>query len=410
MAALYYELDALEALITESLHPKNLLRQKFLTQSDFDQLNQVLIKEKESIKKRLKKLTYSYAKENHRKLYIQQHQFGVTQLKNRLFDFILPKEAGDLLETPADGLEIRLYKRCLASMKDLFSYIREEFPQYFNNDERVPNAIVLYLHERLKPEFSKLKKKLIKAGHDIGLIEMLLTIINNFYSIESETTLTYRKLDFLKSLIKDLDELKAANFSTTAYRPLVALLSFVNFNIVPVKSYFINIVHEEINKCSSLSEKIEMISFHYKEISQLPLKPCSCFLTESTSVQAEVATWLFNEMTHLEKKRTLESTTSARYSEPEDPEFEKGIYSILTVEELGLFFRIQKDTSLLKNKNMKQVAKSIAECWHTKQKENISWQYLYNSMSTADVGTIRNLEDKLVGMVNWLRKMKSGMK
>ena len=90
MAALYYELDALEALITESLHPKNLLRQKFLTQSDFDQLNQVLIKEKESIKKRLKKLTYSYAKENHRKLYIQQHQFGVTQLKNRLFDFILP--------------------------------------------------------------------------------------------------------------------------------------------------------------------------------------------------------------------------------------------------------------------------------------------------------------------------------
>ena len=37
---------------------------------------------------------------------------------------------------------------------------------------------------------------------------------------------------------------------------------------------------------------------------------------------------------------------------------------------------------------------------------NISWQYFYNSMSTVEMGTIKSLEDKLVGMVNWLRKMK----
>jgi hypothetical protein len=38
----------------------------------------------------------------------------------------------------------------------------------------------------------------------------------------------------------------------------------------------------------------------------------------------------------------------------------------------GLFFKIQKDTDLLKNKNMKQVAQSVAKHWHSKQKENIS--------------------------------------
>jgi len=406
MAALYYELDVLEALITESLHPKNLLRQKSLSERDFDQLNDLLLKEKETIKKRLKKVTYSYAKENHRKLYIQQHQFGVTRLKNRLIDFILPKESQDLFETPADNLEIKIYKRCLSGMNELFSFIREEFPQYFNYDERVPDAIVPQKFERLRPQLVRLKKKLLKASQDISLIEITIRAISNHF----DSSLTYRKLNALKSLIKELEEFNLQDFSGGSYPPLVTLLAYLNFNTTSFKNYFIHYIYEEINKYNTLSEKIEMISFHYKEISQLPMKPCSTFLIESSSVQTEVATWLFNEMTHLEKKRTLELSTAVPFKEPGDPESEKGVYSALTVEELGLFFKIQKDTSLLKNKNMKQVAKSIAEYWHTKQKENISWQYLYNSMSSPDMETIRNLEDKLVGMVNWLRKMKSGMK
>ena len=80
--------------------------------------------------------------------------------------------------------------------------------------------------------------------------------------------------------------------------------------------------------------------------------------------------------------------------------------ALLTVEELGLLLKIQKDTNLLKNKNMKQVARSIAEHWHSKQKEHISCQYLYNSMSTVEMGTIRSLEDKTMGFVNGLRKMR----
>ena len=111
-------------------------------------------------------------------------------------------------------------------------------------------------------------------------------------------------------------------------------------------------------------------------------------------------------MTHLEKKQGLGFSAPIQFNDRGEPDSEKGIYSQMTVEELGLFFKIQKDTDLIKNKNMKQVARSVAEYWHSKQKENISWQYLYNSMSSPDVGTMRALEDKLVGMVNWLRKMR----
>ena len=59
-------------------------------------------------------------------------------------------------------------------------------------------------------------------------------------------------------------------------------------------------------------------------------------------------------MTHLEKKKEFEVTKTISNKEPDDPELEKGIYSVLTVEELGLLLKVQKDTGLLKNKNMKQ--------------------------------------------------------
>ena len=89
---------------------------------------------------------------------------------------------------------------------------------------------------------------------------------------------------------------------------------------------------------------------------------------------------------------------------------EKGIYSQLTVEELGLFLKSLKETGLVKNKNMKQVARCMSKDWHTKQKEHISWQYLYNSMSGCEMNTISSLDSKLMDMVNWLRKMRGGLK
>ncbi len=115
-------------------------------------------------------------------------------------------------------------------------------------------------------------------------------------------------------------------------------------------------------------------------------------------------------MAHLEKKQTLAIVAPIQFKEPADPDGEKGIYSTLTVEELGLLFKALKETGVLKNKNMKQVVRKLAEDWHTKQKENISWQYLYNSMSTIEANTVNSLESKVMDLVNWLRKMRGSLK
>lgn len=111
-------------------------------------------------------------------------------------------------------------------------------------------------------------------------------------------------------------------------------------------------------------------------------------------------------MSHLERKKNLGIVAPVEFKAKENPGLEKGIYSQFTIEEMGLLLHALQETELVRNKNMKQAAQSMAEHWHSKQKENISWQYLYNSMSTVEMGTIKSLEDKLITMVNWLRKMR----
>ena len=406
---LNYELETLEALITENLHPRNLFSENSITDQQFENWNQLIIQEKRTIRKRLKKVTYSCAKENHRKLYIQQNQFAITQLNKVLMEFLLPKNADGLTETINDTKIIKLYKRCLVTLQELLFTIKEEFPQYFNYEEKIHSSKLLLLRDGLKNRLAKLRKQLVKTGHDATLVEIILqTIIQNFD--DNRQPLTYSRWEYIKELLNSLEQINPSDGYTSHYTALIVQLVYMNFNATRFKCYLFKMIHNEIEAGASLPDKIEIISFHYKEIKQIQIKRDMAFTLFLPSLQMDLLTWLFNEMTHLEKKQALGFVAPIQFKEPGDPDSEKGIYSQMTVEELGLFFKIQKDTDLLKNKNMKQVARSVAEYWHSKQKENISWQYLYNSMSSPDVGTMRTLEDKLVGMVNWLRKMKAGVR
>ncbi len=403
--ALHYELEVLETLIIESLHPKKLLHFN-ITDQQFFEWNQQLLQEKETIRKRLKKVTYSYAKENHRLLYIRQHQFSITHLKNVLHEFLLPKDVEGLNERIDDGKAVRLYKRSLAVMGELLTYIREEFPQYFNYDERIPESKLLLIRVGLKARLISLRKQLAKAKEDAVLIDLIIQTIMIHSNNETCQPFTYSRWEYVKELLNSLERMHSGEAYASHYPALIVQLVYMNFNATVFKNYFVKLIHADINTASTLPDKIEVISFHHKEISQLPVKSGMALTPTLPSVQLDLVTWLFTEMTHLEKKTSLAIVAPVQFKEPGDPEAEKGIYSILTVEELGLLFKIQKETDLLKNKNMKQVARCVAEHWHSKQKENISWQYLYNSMSSPDVVTMRALEDKLVGLVNWLRKMR----
>jgi hypothetical protein len=408
--ALHYELEVLEELIKESLHPKNFLTGNPITTLQFETWSQLLLQEKETVKKRLKKVTYGYSKETHRNLYIKQHQFAIIHLKNVLMDFLMPRDAVSLIENTTDEWQVKLYKRSLGAMRELLVFIRDEFPQYFNYEEKVPGSSLLSVQDGYKLRLTKLHNQLTKAGNDSALIELVIqTIIIHIHN-ETCQPLTYSKLSYLKILMSGLEKMNPEESYSSYYSPLVALLVYMNFNVTVFKNHFVKLIHADIDAGTTMQDKIERISFHHKEISQLAVKPGMTMIPAFPSVQLDLVTWLFNEMAHLEKKQTLGMVVPVEFKDKENDDKEKGIYSLYTIEEMGLLLKAHHETELIRNKNLKQAAKSMAEHWHSKYKENISWQYLYNSMSTIEMNTIKSLEDKLVGMVNWLRKVRGRLK
>lgn len=407
---LHYELEVLDELIGKTLHPKNQLTDNSVSDQQFEDWNNILLSQKEIIKKQIRKVTYGYEKESHRKLYIQQHQSAIARLKNQLMDFLMPMDSTVLYESEDDLRLVKLYKRSLNMLQDLTSFLRDEFKNYFDEDEKVPLSRLLMIQHDVKGRLIRIRKLLLKAGHDGVLIELIVQTIIIHCNNETCLALTYRRFGYFKFLMSSLEKMKVEEIQASYYPPLPALLFYLNFNTTAFKNYMVKLIHADINAGPSIEDKIEIISFHHKEISQLPVKAGMSLTPTLPSVQLDLVTWLFTEMTHLEKKQTLGIVAPVQFKDPQDPDAEKGIYSQLTVEELALLFKAFKETSILKNKNMKQVARRVAEDWHTKQKENISWQYLYNSMSTIEALTVNGLESKMVDVVNWLRKLRNQLK
>jgi hypothetical protein len=59
---------------------------------------------------------------------------------------------------------------------------------------------------------------------------------------------------------------------------------------------------------------------------------------------------------------------------------------------------------------MRSLAKLLAANHRSLRKDKLSWQNLYNCFSKVEMTTINSLDDKLITMVNTLRKIKSDLK
>lgn len=251
-------------------------------------------------------MTYSFTKENRRIIYIRQHQSVIIRLINTLVDFLMPKDIKALDEMNNDVKLVRLYKRCLSVLHELLVFLKEEFNHYFNEDERIPANQFLIIEHELKPRLVKIKKYLTKAGHDPILAELIPETINQHCCYQNCNGLTYRKVGYFETVMGALEKGTPDEIMASHYPTLPALLVYLNFNATSFKNYLVKLIHGEINAGASIEDKIETISFHHKEISQLSIKPGMSLSPAMPSVQLDIVTWLFTEMSHLEKNKLSE--------------------------------------------------------------------------------------------------------
>lgn len=84
---------------------------------------------------------------------------------------------------------------------------------------------------------------------------------------------------------------------------------------------------------------------------------------------------------------------------------EQGLLLAMSVEEIGLFQRILKVSGLGLNTNVTRMMEDLSRFIHTKRKHNISAASLYNSYYTIEQSTVESLNDKLLMMLNTLKRI-----
>ena len=404
--ALQYELEVLDELISENFHPKNLINGNSpVTPQQVNAWLNKALSEENKIRKRLKLVTYGFLKEKHKRIYIQQHQSAIIRLLDRIVNYLYPKDIGHMLEQKTDTPVEKLYKRVFGSCRELLDYIQETFPEYFSHDLKIPDFLLMQSQLQWEFRLSSIRRQLQKIKADKKLVQLLFSILSNICDHTNCISLSYRTHTYINDLLSGLENIKEVKNTNNSCPPLNRLLVSLDFNETGFKDYLVEMICENVNIAKTVKEKIDRLSFYYKEIGQMHRKPGVSFHHGVRSVKDDLKEWLAREIRYLEKSENLGIIVPARFHD--SPQYKRGIWYTYTIEELALLQRIQHEANYITNSNIIAMMEDLSKIAHTATQHNISYKNLKNLFYNIDLNTIDSLHEKLLILIRKLQNIKA---
>jgi hypothetical protein len=404
--ALPYELESLDTLISDNLHPKHWLHEKTTPELEKQLLiiGQQANDEINKFRKRLKPVAYGFEKEKHRELFIRQHISALTHLLDTLTHFLMPGIHETFTSTPGDSQLCTIYKSLYLSCHETFEELQTGFSQYCNYDHKIPDHEWTLLQHKWSNEIKIVKQKLTKFKTDKSLIEMLLAYLYNITDSSVQPTICRRKMRYLNDLLIGISNLKQTKRTSNQCPPITTLLVYLDFNTTEFKDYLVDFICENAGTLTDPKARIERLSFFYKQISQMHIRPGATLRPASKSVKEDLKDWLAREIKYQEKTHTIGFITPATFNQDV---YNKGIWYNYSIEEMALFKRIEHEAGLITNKKIRPMIEDFAKIAHISSQHNISSKNLYNLFYNIELSTINSLHDKLFLLINQLQKIKS---
>lgn len=401
-----YELELLEQLISITLHPKKLLNET-LVKKNKDEWLRIAAQETERIKKALKTGLFFFKKVRTRSLYIHQHRVGIVNQQDLLYHYLSGLELKNPFTKTKYAVRIDLFNQLTILLDDLLHFIEQYCHQAFPPECLLTIKQSNQFKEQLKDRLEKVQGNLLTYSNNNELPELVSSVLYEFFNNENKGQISYTEKEYTNYLLAKLESIQQS-LSFSYYAVLTEMLIQLNFNSPVFNNYLLGSILKEINETESENEKLERLCFHLKEIKQIIVIPGWALYPALITVQKYITDYLQYEKRYFKKLKSLSLFAAPVYiSKVEEQE---SIHLQMSVEELGLFTNIQKQAGLLKNPNMRSLAKLLAASHRSLRRDKISWQNLYNCFSKVEMNTINSLDDKLITMVNTLRKIKSDLK
>jgi hypothetical protein len=377
---LAYELETIETKITENIF---LAASESIT-VDLPEFLKELDCECAKVKRAFKHQVVSFENENLVKRYFHFHQESLIDLINNI-QFKIQKVEGEDVVEPV-----------VTKLSELLVYLEEHFPEYFDQDMKMPLVAMNTIVHELESFVSSVSEKFASANIDIGLIELVKNTIERLISSKA---ISFRTFYYLKFLRVHITNLKIERDTETI--DLIRILMHCNFNEESFYNYLLRYVQWAVNKASTINEKLDELAFYLKFSNQEVSLSSLSFNHLNAPINIQIAEWISEEVQYLKHKQQLTPIT-VNAEDAVTSEFKLNFD--LSVSTLAYLFRAFIEAGVIQNKNASELIRFLAKYVKTKRSETISFESFRIKYYSVENGTKDAVKKTLQSVLNFINK------
>lgn len=394
-----YELEELENLISNSIKPRNVIKQK--NRPVFIQkCSTGICAETNRIRKQFLEEICNAENESRIRTYIQQHQQVIIHLLNELNTFLSPKNTESVFNYPELKGLIKKYRSFLSEVEGILYYLQDRYPAYISKRASIPNAWKERHQASIIQQVSKIKGWMIEAEIETELSDFLFEPFHNFMKPAAQPS--FNDEDYLTTYLDQMNQLIEKEPATT--EKVTDFLLRMNVNHQDFYLYYINKI-KQADQSTGLIGSTEYYYFKLKQVHQQTYYSAQAFQPDRPSIHDQVSTWLAEEIYFLEKKQALSySFSPSRTDAPNPANNSNKVFTKLSVAHLSLAVKLLLETGIIKNKNASELMRMVAASFRTEKSEHISEDSLRNKSYNIETSAVEGMKDVIIGLLNAVRK------
>lgn len=345
-----YELESIEAKIAENIGLSLSERLEF----DVPVFLQELDKECLKVKRAFRHQVVSFENERLMQRYFHFHQESLIELINTLHTNRSSKSS--------------FVHSILDRLSGLLQYLEEHFPDYFNQDMKMPEVY----GDSIRSDLYEYQSVLSSAFQGTEIDQVLLDVICRTFKshVDGPEQITFRRLYYLKLLRMNITGTGASLHGGLGTLELIKVLLRCNFNTSSFYNYLLAYIGRALSSCGTLRERLDQLTYYLKLSNQEASNHAIGYDNKQPPISVQLSDWLSQEVHYLRTKQELLAEAPA--NQPVTPDFK--IIFDLSVSQLAFLLRALTESGVIQNKNTSEVIRFFAKCVKTKKSEAVSFE------------------------------------
>lgn len=373
-----YPLEWLDRLILEHLNPSH-ANEGLLSEGELANISEQVLKESDRIQIRIKNEIFALRRKREIRLQVRKYHSTLIYLLDTMMDSQKSSVfQSALLEGTAEAVI-----NCLDS---LLSFLEKRFSCYLSLDERVPITYLLVSGKELQRKIKKIQKRVIGREEVREVLSAVMGEMACCISLQGRSRVTYRQLLYERKLLKELEEMDYSDNSDgsngqSLFSMLDHKLIGLNFNNPAYISLLIRRIVSELQMRESLSMKVNLLHFHFKEFSQIHSDEKLFFNAGQQHIKTVMGNWFRHELDYLQSE--LAAVSGGRESAGTD-KTENKLECDLSADQIGIILRAADEARVVKSRSMSLVFQRIVPHLSTAFKRDLSYQSVRSKSYNAE--------------------------